>query len=138
MSKLDKTSGVPTRARQDDATLTADARQWYRELDPSVRPKGVATAFPRILNALSRQWSARELCAAYLDSLLFDARGSREGFPTHIWFELARLKDHYQTTVHPMPQTPWDRFVATTSRVPFQTVRLDAQSKIQAQRSDLQ
>jgi hypothetical protein len=77
------------------------------QLPLSVRPQHLAKEFPRITNALSRQWRAPEACLEYLDELLIDKRGDRRGFPLEILLELASLKGHFQTAVYPVPQTVW-------------------------------
>ena len=77
------------------------------QLPLSVRPQKLARDFPRIVNTLSRRWSAPQTCLACLDELLIDRRGNRRGFPLDIILELAALKGHFQTTVHPVPQTVW-------------------------------
>jgi hypothetical protein len=92
--------------------LTCETTQWLADLPPNVRPERVARGYPRIANTLCRNWRSPTEWLAYLDDLLLDSRGGRHGFSADIAFELARLKDYYETIVHPTPQTCWDRISA--------------------------
>ena len=76
------------------------------ELPISARPERLAKQFPRIANAISRQWRNPRPCLAYLDDLLIDKRGNRRGFPLDILLELGALKSHF-LRVYPTPQTIW-------------------------------
>ncbi|MEZ5447282.1 MAG: hypothetical protein R3F45_16145 [Gammaproteobacteria bacterium] len=90
-------------------SLAHETTQWLAELPPNVRPQRVANAYPRIANTLCRNWQDPMEWLGYIDSLLLDSRGGRHGFSADIAMELARLKDYYETIVHPTPQTCWDR-----------------------------
>jgi hypothetical protein len=97
-------------ARRRPATaerLTVETTRWLSELPVSARPERLARQFPRIANAISRQWRSPAFCLAYLDELLIDKRGDRRGFPLEILLELAALKSHFLSAVHPAPQTIW-------------------------------
>jgi len=48
----------------------------------------------------------------YLDDLLIDRRGGRQGFPFDVALEIAGLKDYYETSIHPTAQTAWDLIIA--------------------------
>ena len=97
-------------ARRRPATaerLTVETTRWLTELPASARPERLARQFPRIVNAISRQWRNPGPCLAYLDELIIDKRGDRRGFPLEIMLELATLKSHFLTVVHPTAQTVW-------------------------------
>lgn len=87
--------------------LTVEATRWLTELPLSARPEQLARKFPRIANAISRQWRNPGPCLDYLDELLIDKRGNRRGFPLDILLELGALKSHFLTVVHPTPQSIW-------------------------------
>ena len=88
--------------------LTPETLRWLTELPVSARPQQLAAELPRIGNAISRLWSIPAACLAYLDELLIDKRGNRRGFPKEILLELATLKSHFQTDIHPTPRTAWE------------------------------
>ena len=90
-------------------SLAHETTQWLTELPPNVRPQQVANAYPRIANSLCRNWRNPTEFLGCLDNLPLDSRGERQGFSADIAMELARLKDYYETIVHPTPQTCWDR-----------------------------
>src|SRR5215467_5804151 len=97
-------------ARRRPATaerLTVETTRWLTELPLSARPERLAKQFPRIANAISRQWRNPGPCLAYLDDLLIDKRGNRKGFPLDILLELGALKSYFLRAVHPTPQTIW-------------------------------
>jgi hypothetical protein len=106
---------VPRRQPQVAERLSVDALRWLDQLPVSVRPRHLEREFPRIANALSRQWRSPSACIAYLDELLMDKRGDRRGFPLEIVLELATLKSHFQTAIYPVPQTVWGE-IMTRSR----------------------
>jgi len=94
---------------QGESVLLADATAlWMQHLPKHVRPLRTVERFPHIANALAANWQAPDACRAYFDQLLLDQRGNRQGFPKLIATELAALKDHYESVVHPTQQTVWD------------------------------
>jgi hypothetical protein len=62
--------------------------------------------FPRIADKIAETWPRAD-CARYIDSLLVDTRGGRQGFPPEVVSELfllhALLDDH-----RPSPRDRWD------------------------------
>lgn len=52
--------------------------------------------FPRIVDSICLQWGRDEL-EPYLDGLLFDERGDRQGFPDAIVGEILFLQDIHRT-----------------------------------------
>lgn len=106
-------AGDPTNRAKQDApdALDADAVVWLNELPDTVRPKRTCGRFPRIVNRLAVLWNNPERCSGYFDELLLDRRGDRQGFPMEIAFELAALKNFFETAVHPSHQTIWDDII---------------------------
>ena len=99
-------------AQQESAeALSAETVLWLNELPESVRPMQTCARFPRIVNRLASAWPQAAACCAYFDELLLDRRGNRQGFPMQIAFELAALKNYFETAVHPSQQTIWDDII---------------------------
>lgn len=91
--------------------LSAESALWLNELPEAVRPMSTCALFPRIVNRLAKLWGKPGECRAYFDELLLDRRGNRQGFSTQIAFELAALKNYFETAVHPSRQTVWDEII---------------------------
>ncbi len=77
--------------RVEDQVLLRDTLLWRRGLPKGVRPHELPLLFPRIANELCRVWNDAPALDAYLDSLLFDKRGGRKGFPPLVREELQAL-----------------------------------------------
>jgi hypothetical protein len=89
---------APTASRRaelpDDSRLSAESVTFLSSLEQSVRPYQLAVRFPRIVNNLARLWQQPGELDRYLDDLLVDTRGNRQGFPLRILTELVALKEH--------------------------------------------
>ena len=86
--------GSYRRAEQPpDSRLSAETVTFLSSLDQSVRPYQLAVRFPRIANQLARVWPEPVQRDRYLDELLIDTRGNRQGFPLRILSELVALKE---------------------------------------------
>jgi hypothetical protein len=83
--------------KPDDSRLSAESVTFLSALDQAVRPYQLAVRFPRIVNNLARLWQQPGQLDRYLDDLLIDTRGNRQGFPLRILTELAALKEHSQS-----------------------------------------
>ncbi len=83
---------------QDDLALRPAATQWLSSLPVLARPHKCAEHYPRIVNRLSRLWQSPLFVREYLDELVSDKRGEREGFPHGIKEELTQLRDYYNRT----------------------------------------
>ena len=70
------------------------AERWNGALPASLRPEALIAYYPRIANLLALQSSDRSALTAYLDELLVDRRGRRQGFPPPVLAELLRLRNH--------------------------------------------
>lgn len=103
---------IARRRPQPPESLTGDTIKWLAGLPSDVRPSALPIQFVRIANQLARVWPTPRVCLDYLDDLLIDHRGGRQGFPFDVALELAGLKDHYETVVHPTAQTAWDVIIA--------------------------
>lgn len=68
---------------------------WLAGFDVATRPVGLAAAFPRIADRIALLDGAPELAVRYLEKLMIDDRGGRDGFPVEIARELMRLRVHY-------------------------------------------
>lgn len=62
--------------------------------------------FPRIISKLNDLWPTRE-CGQFLDSLIIDDRGGREGFAPEVMEEILFLKEIIQLH-HPIKRDVWD------------------------------
>ena len=74
--------------RLDTATV-----KWMSSFAEEKKPNMLAGQFPRIANKLALIWPDALATQAYLDELMFDKRGNRQGFPIAISLELATLKE---------------------------------------------
>jgi len=94
--------GAPRRAEEpQDSRLSADTVTFLTSLDQTVRPYKLAVRFPRIANKLARVWRQPAQRDRYLDELLIDTRGNRQGFPLPILSELAALKELSRSAAPP-------------------------------------
>jgi len=94
-----------------DEPLSAEVVLWLNELPETVRPMQTCARFPRIVNNIAKAWPQAQQCRALFDDLLLDNRGDRQGFPMDIAFELAALKNYYETAVNRFQQTAWDDII---------------------------
>lgn len=74
--------------------LAAQVARWMESLPETLRPVTIAEQFPRIAERLSLIWVSPSDARSYLDGLLIDDRGSRQGFPAEAASELLRLSAH--------------------------------------------
>ena len=56
----------------------------------------VAAAYPRVADRIRTLWGTPQ-CDAYLDELLIDRRGGRQGFPPDVVSALLLLSEEHQT-----------------------------------------
>ena len=110
------TSGTPgagdRRPAEPEPTLNAETARWLSALPVPVRPRQLCAAHVRVVNEIARRWRDPDGCLAYLNDVLVDKRGTRQGFPIEIALELARLKSYYETELYPTSQTVWDGIIA--------------------------
>jgi len=96
------------RGRTPEEPLLNVTRTWLASLPPDVRPIELARQFPRIANRLRHLWKQVARCEEYLDALLVDRRGTRNGFPSKISEELEALRE-YHASLYPRGRTTWDQ-----------------------------
>jgi hypothetical protein len=73
---------------------------WLGNLPPGLRPKALASRYPRIVNLLALEWAKPAVCGAYFDDLLADRRSNRQGFPADVYCDLLVLQDYYCSNLH--------------------------------------
>jgi hypothetical protein len=74
--------------------------EWVESLPPRLRPHALMNRFARIANQLAAMWGDLECFEPYMESLLTDKRGNRNGFPPEVLAELADL-ERYRYTIRP-------------------------------------
>lgn len=77
-----------------DQSLQSFTEMWLKGLPEKVRPLNCAEHYPRVLNKIAALWSLNERCMDYLNELVVDVRGGREGFSYGVLGELRRLRTH--------------------------------------------
>jgi len=74
--------------------ISAEAEAFYRDLPEGIQAGELIANYPRIANELFLRKHNRASFEAYIQSLEFDSRGNRAGFPPEIVFNLQKLRDH--------------------------------------------
>jgi hypothetical protein len=82
------------RARQRTIDLDSFAFAWMAHLPREVQPLELGRLYPRIVNNLTQLWTNGSQIDSYLDELLLDKRGRRNGFPKVVRDELLVLRTH--------------------------------------------
>lgn len=94
------------RGRKTNAQeITADTIQWLARLPADLRPTALRE-FPHVLNKLATLWADDEACGTYLESLMLDDRGGRQGFPPAALSELIALNLHHHGSISSPGQRP--------------------------------
>ncbi|HEY0847859.1 MAG TPA: hypothetical protein VGE12_21010 [Noviherbaspirillum sp.] len=96
-------SGKRTPPDRHSPDLAPATFKWMASLPSKTRPYELAKQFPRIANRLAETWPRPVHCERYLDELMMDSRGDRQGFPADVAAEIAALKVHFlraASTVH--------------------------------------
>jgi hypothetical protein len=75
--------------------LLSSTIDWLATLPLQVRPRALATQFPRVANRIAQEWKEPSACRRDFEDLVYDNRGDREGFPPDVLVELLALRDHY-------------------------------------------
>ena len=81
-----------------DMQLTTEGKTLMAALDEAVKPTELAERYPRIVNCIAHECKAPATLDRYLQDLLMDTRGNRQGFPLKIVMELSTLREHYTST----------------------------------------
>jgi hypothetical protein len=79
----------------DAGPLSSALQAWLDRLPEMARAPKLAAAFPRIAERIALFDGEPPFAARYLDQLMIDQRGDRQGFPIEIGRELMRLRSHY-------------------------------------------
>ena len=87
--------------------LLRPTMNWATRLPADVRPNALLAKFPRIANLISVLWQDPNSLRRYVDDLLVDKRGNRQGFPVDVLRELFALRAHYDE-VNPQTSRPWE------------------------------
>ena len=82
-------------------------QDWLKGLPDAIKPLKCAEHYPRVLNKLAALWSLEERCIDFLDELLTDRRGDRQGFSYGILGELRLLRMHRAANLT-LPDAPAD------------------------------
>ena len=95
--------GVP-RAPEQDWTNRRKAKpaefllpttvRWMETLPSEFQPMVIVKAFPRIANTLAALWTRPDEFMSYVNDLLIDRRGGRQGFPNEVLTELHARTDY--------------------------------------------
>ena len=91
----------PPRTAPQVRTLNEHAVALLQILPPHIRLVALRGGFPRIVNQLAAVWDDPRAFDNYVDSLLIDKRGKRQGFPFPVVAELTELRTYHQRHVRP-------------------------------------
>lgn len=80
---------------------------WASTLPLEVQPRALLFKFPRIANLIAALWQDPNSVRRYIDDLLVDKRGNRQGFPLDVLRELFQLRAYYDE-LHPANVKPWE------------------------------
>lgn len=94
-------NGARQRRAASSVQLTLTSGRWMAELPRELVPRQLAMRHPRIVNELCQRWSSPGSAAAYLDSLIIDDRGNRQGFGQAILAELVALRTSLDESAAP-------------------------------------
>jgi hypothetical protein len=79
---------------------------WAATLPVEIQPRALMYKFPRIANLMAAMWQDANSLRRYVDDLLVDKRGNRQGFPVDVLRELFALRAYYDE-IHPDRSGPW-------------------------------
>jgi len=80
---------------------------WASTLPVEVQPRSLLYKFPRIANLMAAMWPDPNSFRRYMDDLLVDKRGNRQGFPVDVLRELFELRAYYDE-LHPDISRLWE------------------------------
>jgi len=95
------------RAAQPATGLLRPTMSWASTLPADVRPNALLAKFPRIANLIAVLWPDPNSLRRYIDDLIVDKRGNRQGFPLDVLRELLALRAYYDQRNPPTLQ-PWE------------------------------
>lgn len=109
-------SGVRTSANEDWTKRRASdpangllkpTLSWAYALPAGRHPTALITKYPRIANLLAVLWRDPVSLRGYIDDLLVDKRGHRQGFPLDVLQDIFDLRTLYDD-LHPPNLRPWE------------------------------
>ncbi|HXX84262.1 MAG TPA: hypothetical protein VEN29_09790 [Casimicrobiaceae bacterium] len=71
--------------------------KWVASLPPNVQPTSLLRHYARIANVIAAAWRHTSSLHSYMDDLLGDKRGARQGFPPEVLRELVALKRYHDS-----------------------------------------
>ena len=83
------------KAAQFNVALPATNR-WLALLPDELQPRALLRQFPRIANVIARTWDDQKSLEKFLNELLTDRRGNRQGFPPEVHIELLNIRDYIE------------------------------------------
>jgi hypothetical protein len=94
-------------SNQLPATLNEASYAWIMYIPKTTRPLVLAQQYPRILNRIVELWKRPLKCDDYLEELIIDKRGDRQGFPNAITDELTKLKEYFDANFIHIYRSQW-------------------------------
>jgi hypothetical protein len=98
---------VKRRVAQPANGLLRPTVNWVSALPADTRPNALLAKYPRIANLIAVLWQDRNSLLRYMDDLLVDKRGHRQGFPLEVLRELLALRAYYDEG-NPGTSRPWE------------------------------
>jgi hypothetical protein len=95
------------RASQPASGLLRPTVAWATSLPAKVQPTALLAKFPRVANLVAVLWKDPDSLRRYVDDLLVDKRGNRQGFPVDILREIFELRAYFDQ-LHPPALHPWE------------------------------
>lgn len=82
---------------QGSDVLLEHALLWADTLPERVKPRRLMRVYPRVANMLALLWTERTRSPfdEYMESLLVDQRGDRQGFPPDVMTDLLTLREAF-------------------------------------------
>jgi len=80
--------------------LLGAAKDLIGSLPADLKPLSLAEKYPRIINRIALVWPYPAECEEFLNSLVMDNRGGRQGFPFAVLAEISNLRDFYHDQYH--------------------------------------
>jgi hypothetical protein len=97
----DVTRALATSRVKSAEKLKPCAFKFLAALPPALRPLKTGEQYPRIVNQLALLCAVPTAFDSYLDALLIDERGDRQGFPQEVADELYRLRTSCESATCP-------------------------------------
>jgi len=95
------------RASEPASGLLRPTVVWASGLPAEVQPTTLMARFPRVANLVAVLWKDPDSWRRYVDDLLVDKRGNRQGFPLDVLREIFELRGYYDE-LHPPTLRPWE------------------------------